>query len=1536
MNEAGRIDVAELVAQIRAEADAAPDPWVRRWGAETCRWLAAVPRWTGVLAARAGLPLPGGIDSVDGLVAAAAAGGVVRSRADTMPDGELTETFWVDDATRESWLSEIAPDDDQLARVRAIAGAVAASGPAPPITRAWLDLVRRPGIPDVTVVIDDVRRLVREDRLTEANLVVEAGAALGPVVGGGYGEGIARARRLVQRGHRDRRDQSLLTRFVRQPEQIEPLWEVLTAQPGEPWAIHLIGPGGVGKTMLLRHLAAGSLAADHGRSNIPVARVDFDVINPDFPVSRPLELLVLLADDFASWADTSQRESALRAFRAAADSADAAVSGAPASRGALIQRATVRFGDFVGMLPAPQVLVLDTCEELAKLYPPGEEAPAIARTFELLDAVHERCPTLRVVFAGRRYLARSGHGWALPESVGRRSVVSLATRDHLRLTELRGFDRRTAEEVLRAPHPQDGSVPSDVLVETMLRRSPGVAGLGGDPDAGRFNPFSVGLFREWWEDEPGLAAERVAAAGLDAYVELRIVGRLHDEDLEGLLPALAVLGRVDEDTLAGCLPAHRYDARDLVIEELAEQEWITVSIDMASDLRVLAVAPGLLPLLQDWAERRRRSETESARSHLVTSLLRRLHEAQLDALTPELVAAALRLSGQREAVTAWVAVEAAVEREGRWPWAESILVRVRGELERWDVVGDRPLLDAALSATELAARRRTTPAAVATAQWRRILDLVAAGDPDGLSSEAVTLRRRAAAAVVGAGADPAVALRALLAELRDPGCPISSVVGAIESALADLPRARRQALGAELEAAVETAAVAAGDAIADSDPALLAGALTCLSTLCTGTRRASLLDRAAAAAAAAVATGRPRRTWADRPMHDRRDLRTWVALHAAVAACADEESVAADRLTEWRDLALRGGGVDADRLASCCLELRAYTAGDTTEFERSLIDFAAVSRYDSGAAQATDAVHDEVRPLFVAAARTYFRAAEPLEARALLDQWRAAALSTREDDATVVAADRALLWLAAKMRWAGFRPSLVARALGSTSPPLVAAADALLRLTEVAGPSRAGWVPDNLDQDLRIAIQVLDAPSPELLRTALHRAVDIRARDPVTACQLATDVALAMRSGLADAGRLAAASTDHDDYTRTVDIVRRIYRNIAPDGALPEWGSTGVGIRADDPWAGWRARWALLDGSRADESASRSVRLDRYRIRGLAVLLGVFVILFGTASLFVTRPALLEPLSLAIPLLGTLVIGVVLAAAAARPSPGLLSKAYVSLRVDSGAVRAEFRAARWSLRWLVVGSARPVQVSTLPVDRGLPMDGWSVAGTVAGVFEPPAGIEPVDWERTLIDATSPRAPDCVMIRDVPGPALDPSARGVRLTAPRGWITRLLRHYRQPDSGPERARIVHLIGDPVETSVGPVLQVSSRNSGGTARESYWSSTTARPSAWLTVLQQTPDDDGWTGRDPAMAGVMRALAIDTARDSRGWVLAIPVLSEPLAEQVWERLGVFAGQACPTRLDLAALVADIKHTIASEGTPAAAVTLDVLLLGPWTNTR
>ena len=260
-----------------------------------------------------------------------------------------------------------------------------------------------------------------------------------------------------------------------------------------------------------------------------VARVDFDHISPDYPVDRPVQLLTELADDVIVDADADILERQLRSFFASAESVNAAAADSPlALNDPLVTNTVGLFAKYLSMLPAPQVLVLDTCEELAKLHPVGAEVPAITRTFELLYNLWEQCPTVRVVFAGRRYLAKSGAGWELPERVTQQAVVSLAARDYLRLDYVLGFAASDAEELLRRPHPDTGAVPSEAFVHAVLDRSPEVGSEALPPQPGRYNPFMIAHYRSWWEDEPELTpqddyrgrarrlrrgTDRVAAAG---------------------------------------------------------------------------------------------------------------------------------------------------------------------------------------------------------------------------------------------------------------------------------------------------------------------------------------------------------------------------------------------------------------------------------------------------------------------------------------------------------------------------------------------------------------------------------------------------------------------------------------------------------------------------------------------------------------------------------------------------------------------------------------------------------------------------------------------------------------------------------------------------------------------------------------------------------------------------------------------------------------------------------------------------------------
>ena len=288
----------------------------------------------------------------------------------------------------------------------------------PALTRRWLDLIYSESGQSGPVLFRDIAKLVASDELAEAAALADAAAVLAPVPGGSYPAAVTRGRRLLQAGYRRRRDREALADFVRPDEQVTQLVDLVTSKPGQPWAVHLLGPGGIGKTMLLRYLASDLFAQENEVSPFTVARIDFDHISPDYPVDRPVQLLTELADDIIVGADAEISERRLRAFFASAESVNAAAVDSPLSPDDPLVKRTVRlFAEYLKRLPAPQVLVLDTCEELAKLHPADTEVPAVTRTFELLHDVWEQCPTVRVVFAGRRYLASSGAGWTLPPSM---------------------------------------------------------------------------------------------------------------------------------------------------------------------------------------------------------------------------------------------------------------------------------------------------------------------------------------------------------------------------------------------------------------------------------------------------------------------------------------------------------------------------------------------------------------------------------------------------------------------------------------------------------------------------------------------------------------------------------------------------------------------------------------------------------------------------------------------------------------------------------------------------------------------------------------------------------------------------------------------------------------------------------------------------------------------------------------------------------------------------------------------------------------
>ena len=283
--------------------------------------------------------------------------------------------------------------------------------------------------------------------------------------------------------------------------------------------------------MLIRYLASGRYAAERGLPPIPVARADFDHISPDYPVRRPVQLLLELADELALHTAASDRaDRALSAFRARAARAHEAVSGLREAGGAPLRneevaRAVDSFGDVLAEL-GDVLLILDTCEELAKADMGNPATPAVRTTLDIIERLHKRAPSVRVLVAGRR---------PLPE------------RPYLTVQPVSGFTVGEARDYLAA----SDRPPSADLADAMIRQSAAIDGPvpaeGELPE--RVSPFDLALYAAWADEDPGLDVAQVAR-GSDAYIEGRIIERLGDPLVERALPVLAAGGRCRVATIA--------------------------------------------------------------------------------------------------------------------------------------------------------------------------------------------------------------------------------------------------------------------------------------------------------------------------------------------------------------------------------------------------------------------------------------------------------------------------------------------------------------------------------------------------------------------------------------------------------------------------------------------------------------------------------------------------------------------------------------------------------------------------------------------------------------------------------------------------------------------------------------------------------------------------------------------------------------------------------------------------------------------------
>ncbi len=734
--------------------------------ADAVLWLALAPFWTPRLASDAGLPADGS-DAAKVLERMYELG--LCEREWTAPDvkiedGKATlqprERCYAMPRRQRRIEIEAAVDErgaDEVAKVLGEVGnkVLAARPPAHLARWAALAAEATDSTKMLAVLDGHFERHVRDGRLSAARRWIQAARLIPRLHGGTFAAAVETRERRIELEYRRVDDRGRLEDFVVRAEQTEAIQALL--RDDDAWALHFVGVAGVGKTMLVRHLVSRE-----DELSFITARVDFDFLTLDYPLSKPVELLDRFADELrlhpdpsglatAEFATFDKQVSLINAERRAAriagderpawpraqgTSAAAAIVGEHA-----LQRLVEAFGRAVRCLPKRVVLLLDTCEELARLRADGSAPPSVEVTFDLLERVHACVDDVHVVFCGRRPLASSGHGdWSAPGS-------QHAGRPYLRLHEVRGFLKPDAKRFLERKGVPD-ELRGPILARTGAiddRRRFEYPGEDHGPLIGehRYNPYELALYSLWARDseKPPTVAD-ILDTKSDPYIAVRLVGRLGDSAVRDLLPVVAILGRFNRDVLESVagIDAKRFD--DL-FGWLIGAEWIDAQSGGWYEVQ-RALRPRLLRYLRDNDGARVATVSDNLRTRLAGYI----DELRLDELDiSHLSAMARLLESDDEAWEWWSALEQRFVAARDWQRANdltSMLLQDR-DPESADDPAVETETDAAgplagpVRATYAATMRHVAPLADAATEWAAVEAWVD-GNPGCAAARVLRLR----------------------------------------------------------------------------------------------------------------------------------------------------------------------------------------------------------------------------------------------------------------------------------------------------------------------------------------------------------------------------------------------------------------------------------------------------------------------------------------------------------------------------------------------------------------------------------------------------------------------------------------------------------------------------------------------------------------------------------------------------------------------------------------------------------------------------
>jgi hypothetical protein len=593
--------------------------------------------------------------------------------------------------TRGTLLAELATAGARMSRA-ALADEpdLISQSALPPALGRWAEMARQETLKAMADLllnkVDSAIQAAFKGKLTscpEAVRWLETAQRLSTIFEGPLEMAIAAGQRQLELFHRESRDEKHLENYYPRKERPRPedALERLLNGADDLWALHYLGVGGVGKTMLLRYIQV-RLAR---KLSIVTARVDFDSLNPDFPVRAPGLLLIALARELALRTDL-EISSRLGQFQQEMESIHRTLEGALAEgldvnfglNAQGFEKALDAFSQALDALPVGirPLLILDTCEELARLRPDGTLPKNVEATFDILKQLHDdKFPRLRVVFSGRRPLAHVAAGWTGEDS-------RLPDRPYLSVYLIQAFDEQDARGFL-AQYQRDGSpVPPrfrDIILGLKGVRMEDEASVG--EKVHRYNPYDLNVYAAWTATDESLTEEMLRTSSIHLYVKERIIGRIRGTVLEPWMPHLTALGRFDVRLLQEVTGMDEGEVATLW-EETRGREWTEVDRQAISSMEVLVIDPNLLRRLQRYYAEEQQAPWTIARQ----AALRVLTEATLNRsfreLTPSYFGAALGLQKPVSAAD-WVAeVERRISARNQWSWLSPLADELESEIER--------------------------------------------------------------------------------------------------------------------------------------------------------------------------------------------------------------------------------------------------------------------------------------------------------------------------------------------------------------------------------------------------------------------------------------------------------------------------------------------------------------------------------------------------------------------------------------------------------------------------------------------------------------------------------------------------------------------------------------------------------------------------------------------------------------------------------------------------------------------------------------